>query len=500
MDIFNVQALIREGKLVGASDIDPTSSYLQVGVFQNGNRRAGASNADTYPSYAIPISEIAGNSVSNKSVIVVDAVYGDDASAVAAGIYDFNKPFQTIDAAIANAAYGDTLWLLTSYGKNYDYTINENLLLDLGLTIYAWNCILTFASSLLSTGITSTLTIKGNATIIFGDTGEPTINTSLSTSVNINIECANFLVLPSTTIGFNPLYLNSADPAEECFFTLKADYMTYDSAIFFLAATNFSVNIDVTTLERNAISLGIPTGDFWFNDLNGASNVYSVSRLNFGSARLKQQEGTNLINISNGKYNTVYLTGNIKSTGLSNFVSLPTAIVLQDNSPTYTYIDANMSLDNVGAYVSRTNTSKAVIKGSINHANANTTPFSSCIYIDKGQVKLYAEIYAVSRNIIYFPATATAGLSGIDINNCKLVNTLGQILNNVGGAPTIRLYNATFIATAVTNSATSTVALPVQIYSLYTNKAMDPINITQALTAGTVEGQMVDIAMTAVSW
>jgi hypothetical protein len=499
MDIFNVQALIREGRLVGASDIDPTSSYLQVGVFQNGNRRAGASNADTYPSYAIPISEIAGNSVSNKSVIVVDGQFGDDASAVAAGIYDFNKPFQTIDAAIANAAYGDTLWLLTSYGKNYDYTINENLLLDLGLTIYAWNCILTFASALASTGPTSALTIKGNATIVFGDTGAPTIETSLSTSVNINIECANFLV---STAGatINPLYLNNADPTQECFFTLKADYMTYDSGIFFLAANNFSVNVDVALLERNLKNIGIPTGDFWFNALNGLSTVYSVSRLNFGNAILTQKEGANLINISNGKYNTVYLTGNIKSAGPVGAVNNPTAIVLQDNSQTYTYIDANMNLDKVGAYVSRTNTSKAVIKGSINHANANTTPFSSCIYIDKGQVKLYAEIYAVSRNIIYFPATATASLSGIDINNCKLVNGLGQILNNAGGAPTIRLYNATFIVGSITYSATSTVALPVEIYSLYTNKVMEPINITQALTAGTVEGQMVDIAMTAVSW
>jgi hypothetical protein len=58
MDIFNIQSLIKEGKLVGASDIDPTASYLQVGVFQTGNRRAGASNPDTYPSYAIPLSQV----------------------------------------------------------------------------------------------------------------------------------------------------------------------------------------------------------------------------------------------------------------------------------------------------------------------------------------------------------------------------------------------------------------------------------------------------------
>jgi hypothetical protein len=58
MDIFNIQNLISEGKIVRLSDIDPTKAYLQLGVFQNGNREKGASNANTYESYAIPISEL----------------------------------------------------------------------------------------------------------------------------------------------------------------------------------------------------------------------------------------------------------------------------------------------------------------------------------------------------------------------------------------------------------------------------------------------------------
>lgn len=489
MDIFNIQALIREGKLVGASDIDPTASYLQVGVFQTGNRRAGAGNPDTYPSYAIPISEISGKS--NKNMIVVDATYGDDATAAAAGNYDFNKPFQTIDAAIANAQYGDTLWLISA-----NYSINDGPLLDLGLTIYAWNCILEFASPLASTGVTAELTIKGNATILFGDTGAPTIETSASDYVNINIECAQFVANGTNTLC--PLYINNADPTQECFFTLKADYLSYDTGIFFLATNNFSVNVDVALLERNLKNIGLVMGDFWFNVLNGNTLVNTVSRLNFGNTILTQEEKTNLVNISNGRRNTIYITGNITSTGPGTGVNSPTAIVYSDTCQNYLYIDANMVLDTVGAYVSRTNSSKTVIKGNINHINTNTNPYSSCIYLEKGFLKLYAEILSTSRNIIYFPVSAIPTATMIDINNCKLVNTVGQIFNNVNGAPTIRLYNATFIVTSVTNSATSNVALPVQIYSLYTNKAMDPINITQALTAGTVEGEMVDITMTSM--
>jgi hypothetical protein len=496
MDIFNVQSLITKKRIVTANDIDPTSSYLQVGVYQPGNKPSNSGNADAYPSYAIPISEI--SSINLKNLIVVDAVYGNDTTAVAAGIYDFNKPFQTIDAAIANAsAKGDTLWLLGG-----SYTINDGPLLDLNLTIYAWNCELNFAVSLASKEPTARLTIKGNATIILLDTVTPTIDTSLSENVNINIECANFLVAASNTSY--PLFLSSVDPDIPCYFTLKADYMIYDSGIFFLAAHNFNVNIDVTTLERQATFLGIPTGDFWFTNLNGVSNIITVSRLNFNRAELFQEEGTNLINVSNGRYNTVHLTGDIISKILSNVplpgVTNPTAIVLMDASQSYMYIDANLNLSSVGALVSRSFPPKISIKGSIVHSTLGTSPFSSTIYLEKGLVKLYAEILANSTNIIYFAASSLPTATSIDINNCKLVQSSGVVFTNTG-SPTIRLYNATFIITSGSAvSASSTVPLAVEIYSLYANKAMDSVNISPALTAGTVEGEMVDPAMTAMGW
>jgi hypothetical protein len=38
MDIVNIQALIRARRNVLAADIDPTQTYVQIGVFQRGNR------------------------------------------------------------------------------------------------------------------------------------------------------------------------------------------------------------------------------------------------------------------------------------------------------------------------------------------------------------------------------------------------------------------------------------------------------------------------------
>jgi len=58
MDILNIQALISKGKLVTSADIDPTQTYVQIGVYQPGNRPSTSGNPDAYASYTIAISEI----------------------------------------------------------------------------------------------------------------------------------------------------------------------------------------------------------------------------------------------------------------------------------------------------------------------------------------------------------------------------------------------------------------------------------------------------------
>ena len=62
MDILNVQALISQEKIVGSSDINPDNAYLVVGVWQDGNRKSGSAN-NAYPSYAIPVSQVARSRV-----------------------------------------------------------------------------------------------------------------------------------------------------------------------------------------------------------------------------------------------------------------------------------------------------------------------------------------------------------------------------------------------------------------------------------------------------
>lgn len=60
MNIFNIQSLIAQKKTVNSGNIDAANSYLQVGVYQDGNRKNAASDANSYPPYAIPIEQVGG--------------------------------------------------------------------------------------------------------------------------------------------------------------------------------------------------------------------------------------------------------------------------------------------------------------------------------------------------------------------------------------------------------------------------------------------------------
>lgn len=60
MDIVNIEALIAEGRIVKTANIDPDNDYVVIGKYQAGNRKRGASNANTYKSYAVPLSELLG--------------------------------------------------------------------------------------------------------------------------------------------------------------------------------------------------------------------------------------------------------------------------------------------------------------------------------------------------------------------------------------------------------------------------------------------------------
>lgn len=59
MDMFRIQILIKEGKLLTSTNVDQENTFLQVGVYKPNNRKIGSGDANTYPSFAISIEELA---------------------------------------------------------------------------------------------------------------------------------------------------------------------------------------------------------------------------------------------------------------------------------------------------------------------------------------------------------------------------------------------------------------------------------------------------------
>jgi hypothetical protein len=501
MEDTTIESLIAQKRVVKRTDLlDPTNDYIVVGVYQNGTNKSKG-DGTSYKNYAIPISEIAGNSVSNsnKNIIVVDSVFGDDASAAAAGNYDFNKPFQTIDNAVANANTGDTLWLMP--GGVY-FVLNN--LLDKELTIYAWNCTLQFRGP--QTGsIFTALTIKGNADIYI--VSGAAFNTTPCVLANINIECNALYAFEDV-----PFYLDHQDYSQACYFTLKANYLDIQGVFFAFIALNYNVNVDVTTLERPVVAAPPFTmGDFWFTNLGAGAvtGFNTTSRFNFGSTNISSKNGHSLIKLDYGApENKYFVTGNYfaeNNAGIYRDISAPTAIVSHDTSQSFVEIDATMNLIGVSVYVSRGAASQAIIKGNIIHdSNTYVSDFASCYYIRDGKLKLYADTRSIGNQILVVPAV-TALTPQIDINNCKLVNAGGllNIILNLQAACTLRIFNAKFIVDlANTFSATASTTLLAEVYSLYDNVAMDA-TIGNSLGTGSPDqsiGELTNTNMTDIGF
>lgn len=74
MNIENIQALIAQGLLTDTVSLDLTTTYVTVGVYQPGNRQNGPSG-NAYPSYVLPLSQLAGSTYTASNGI---ALVGND--------------------------------------------------------------------------------------------------------------------------------------------------------------------------------------------------------------------------------------------------------------------------------------------------------------------------------------------------------------------------------------------------------------------------------------
>jgi hypothetical protein len=82
MDISKIQSLIAQGRVItDITDINPNETFVQVGVYQPNNRKIG-SGENTYPPFAIALSEL--QSLLNNTDVVQFAA-SDETTALTTG-------------------------------------------------------------------------------------------------------------------------------------------------------------------------------------------------------------------------------------------------------------------------------------------------------------------------------------------------------------------------------------------------------------------------------
>jgi hypothetical protein len=175
---FIIQPLITEGRVVKLSDIDPTTTYAQIGVWQPNQQQSG-SPGNAFPSYVIPLSELGGTAINNKNFIGVDPVYGNDTQAIADGKYNPNSAFRNLDVAVANAASNDVIVLYP--GTHITFGIFNPVCSFYGLAGSVISNPYGGSVFTLSNGV---LNIEGDSVLY--NVGNPVVNASLST---VNIKC-----------------------------------------------------------------------------------------------------------------------------------------------------------------------------------------------------------------------------------------------------------------------------------------------------------------------
>ena len=186
MDISNIQALISRGRLVSISQLDPTETYVQIGVFQPGNRQNGSGNPDTYPSFVIPLSEI-GKVPSLQQVL------------------DFNHDLQNgKNYQGTQAGQGNTGQNVNAFGKGAALNNQGDNLNAIGITAGEGN-------SGLSINAIGEITAKGNtgnyvnamgALAALANSGSEVIAIG---SAAANMNQGNNVIALGTNAGFDPI-------------------------------------------------------------------------------------------------------------------------------------------------------------------------------------------------------------------------------------------------------------------------------------------------------
>lgn len=495
---FIIQPLITEGKVVTLADIDPTTTYAQIGVWQDNQRQAGSSG-NAYPSYVIPLSELTGGGpppiiTHNQNYLLVDARFGSDITGVP---YNDLLPFQSIDAAINKASPNDVIIINPG---TYSSSVN---LLPFSLTYYCRPGVRWFINTFNNSFADRTINILGHGDLTF--TG--IVNITGAHNTNITVECLKinlgfYWFLDNGVWGASatqPLTLKIGGPNG------SRTIASALGAIGLLYSLPWQLQLDFDTYTSNIFFAG---ADFWsIQDFQNAAApaVKTKTVININRATLTRNGVPFLSMVAGRNANETYVNANINmingSAGGAPFVIRfdggGDPLACRQNvffDGVFNIINGSMFYDQAG--LSGGEQGHLQIKGKVYHQDDTATVLYTPIYAAGGTiVEIRADIISSTANnhIIQIGGTK----SELDIRNAKIINTDGtgtapaNILKSGAALNVLRLDDAKLLTSGVDTILGSAPGEPVQVYSAYAN--IGTTNITNTLIGTAI---IVDPAIT----
>lgn len=511
-----IEALIAQGNIATLSQVDPTKTFVEVGVYQN-RTNAIKGNGTSYKSYAMDISQFGGGGppvvlpVDNKNFVLVDPL------ATTPGVkYNMFNPYVNIDLAFIAAVPGDVI--VVNPGT---YFVTQNIFSKPGVSFYFWEgaTVYLFVNPLASSG-TGDITILGNGDIKFyaySDLGGTWSGNFYMEAKTISFNSGNFYVSglvgagASITIkarkidciaGYfyidNPSYYGSATQPNK--FNLTADEVniTLFSNIFIFHPESVQLNFNIKKYYYNGTQ-GQFQKDFY--NFGVAINYPVVSHINIDDFLCDKSVATlasfppkypysdsSFFFFGGSALSKTFITGNYRYFG--NGLATQVPCLLQSSGNSFISFNGDAYIERGGMFMDLNSgpDGKIVINGRVTVNNSSIAFFEylfSAYFISGLNFKLLADTiidspnnHAVQIGQYTIPLTPQ-----VDISDCQIVNTdvsgtapslvakaFGAFIGPMG-APygTLRVVNTRLINSGITSIEGGSVGEPAEIVTAYTN-------------------------------
>jgi len=444
-----------------------------------------------------------------KKIILVDQIYGDDATAVA---YNQLLPYKTIDVANAHSVSGDLIYINPSPNPYFATSLlcGRNYYVSGGATVT--NC-----------AINGTTFGQGDVNV-YGDGNlqlTAGINTSGGYDGRITLECEDmttngafvtggagssiYIRVRGTMIVNGYFYLQNdtwwATAIEPLDFQIIANKVILNAILFVIYQPQWQLNINVL----NYSSWSLPVPEIW--SAGGVPSAFKVaSYIHIGSANIDRTAAYSqpLFNfVGGGNLTTTFISGVYNYTGRGVDGDRNILLLFDGNCQQNVFFDGVAYITKGAFFVELSGGGSTFgylkIKGKVyvdNSLIASALYLYSAYFVCQAKVCIEADTIANSpKNHILQIGDYSGSLpiAQVDVNDCQLVNTDGSgtapaavLKNNTLVAPwgTLRLKNVKIVTSGATSiEGSGSTPEPVDIYSVYTNKPQ--VNIANTI-AGTV--------------